>query len=805
MQSLWRTISPWNEAAMNPNSRRGFLKTTGLGLAALSALDLSREAGQGEEAVPDEPPIPPHRALAVPGVHVYPREHSVAAGETLELCTSASVPYQLSIHRLGHTLDDSSGDELLTRFPEEPPRPHPIHPGSYVHVASKLDGAITGLALECWVRPWATEAEAGLITQYDEKVACGFGLFLATGGAVGFYLGDGGAYRAAWTAASPVGLLEKGRWSHVAATWDGREKTIWVDGQPVVRQPFEGPAAAGAAPLRLAAAGFDGVAARFLDADLAAPAIYTRALTGAEVVERYQDRGLSRLPPGGAGAETAAFWPFVEEQGDRVADASGQGRHGRIINHATWMIGGPSFGGDVSRFAAYDPTNDRTRGHGLRFASDDLYDCRWPVAHRWAVPSDTKPGLYVARCHFTYDGTERVGETMFVVRRAASRPPAPILVLAATNTWRAYSGTPFVIPPVEAMPIFGTGGLGKGEPGVPAFDLYRAHAAGQGTYQVGLRMPWPAAGPYVLYGGPTRYSHLARADRFAHVWLEQNGYDFDLISDLDLHRNPGVLKDYKVVVINGHNEYWSLPMYRGLEDYLRGGGRLVVLSGNTLFWRVSFNATGTVMEARKVDAAGFQVPRGRRGEAWHSHDGRRGGMLRECGYPGWRLIGLDSLGYNSPGIAENFGPFVAERTDHPFFRTPEETGLNPGDRFGWAGEGRVPMANGHEFDVRPSILVAMQEQPSPEGGVVPPDPPGIVRLANGIIPWSKGGTAFDYFFRPFKPKTEQGGEMIDWPRPEGGRVFNAGTIGAGWALAADPRWSTLLKNVLHHFGVTRRM
>jgi hypothetical protein len=97
----------------------------------------------------------------------------------------------------------------------------------------------------------------------------------------------------------------------------------------------------------------------------------------------------------------------------------------------------------------------------------------------------------------------------------------------------------------------------------------------------------------------------------------------------------------------------------------------------------------------------------------------------------------------------------------------------------------------------------MQQQPSPEGGIVPPDPPGIVRLANGIIPWSKGGTAFDYFFRPFKPTSDQGGEMIDWPRPEGGRVFNAGTIGAGWALGADPRWSMLLRNVLHHFGVVR--
>ncbi len=45
--------------------------------------------------------------------------------------------------------------------------------------------------------------------------------------------------------------------------------------------------------------------------------------------------------------------------------------------------------------------------------------------------------------------------------------------------------------------------------------------------------------------------------------------------------------------------------------------------------------------------------------------------------------------------------------------------------------------------------------------------------------------------------------MIWWERADGGTVFNAGTIGAGWALHADPRWSTLLRNVLHRFGVDR--
>jgi hypothetical protein len=43
--------------------------------------------------------------------------------------------------------------------------------------------------------------------------------------------------------------------------------------------------------------------------------------------------------------------------------------------------------------------------------------------------------------------------------------------------------------------------------------------------------------------------------------------------------------------------------------------------------------------------------------------------------------------------------------------------------------------------------------------------------------------------------------MIYWERPQGGRVFHTGAIGSGWALSADPKFQTLIRNVLHHFGV----
>ena len=774
-------------------TRREFLQTTGAGLVAASALRRSARAKAPEE----RPSIPPHRALAVPGVHAYPLAHSVAAGDTLELCVSASVPYRLSICRLGVKVDDPAGDTVLTRFDESAANPQQIHPGSYVHLEKRLRGTLRAITLECWVRPWDITRLQGLISQEDKDSSAGLALGIGTDGYVGFYLGDNVSPDEALVHRTKPGVIKRNQWHHLVATWNGTRKRVFVDAAEVGAWDFAGPLLPGPHVLRLGAMAQTGIANHFLDGDLAMPAIYDRALSEEDVRARFAQKGLQPAASQGV----LACWPLSEERGETVADVAG-GREGRIINHATWMIGGPSFEANVPRFGDYDPKQDATRGHGLRFASDDLYDCRWKVTHRWPVPADARSGIYVARMEFTYEDKPRTYHCTFIVRRAPRRKKAPLLLVAATNTWRAYSGTPFAITPPQQHQVWGTGGLAKDAGGLPAYNLYRDHAAGQGTYQVGLRMPWPAAGPYVLYGAPTKYSHLARADRFPQIWLEAQGYEYDVISDLDLHRDPGVLRGYQTFVVVGHNEYWSLPMYRGLDSYLRGGGNLVVLSGNTLFWRVSFNDDGTVMECRKADAAGNRVPTARRGEAWHSQDDRRGGMMRECGWPGINLIALDCLGFNSPSAPEQFGPYLVEDPEHFLFNRPERVGLKKGDALGWTAAG-VPMANAHEFDIRPSTFARLQEQPSPAGGVVPNDPPDIQLLANGQVFWKKGGSAFDYFFRKIAPKTDQGAEMIYWERPEGGRVFNAGAIGSGWVLHADERWAAVLRNVLAHFGVAK--
>ena len=779
---------------MRKTSRREFIKQTGVGVAGLSLLQNNT---WGATKTRSRTEIPPHTGTIVPGVHGYSDQISVAAGEKIKFNISGTVPYQLSIVRLGHDPDSTALDSVVHTFDPSVPTPQAIHPGSYVSVEKNLTGPIKALTLECWVRPYDVTKWSGLITQYDYTNDCGIGLFLNADGGISFYLGDGGKFDSKCLHSTPEKRVRKNQWYHMVATWDGKVKSIWLDGKRVGKWNFDGSVRAGKMSLRLGAYSENGLASNFLDGDLAMTCIYDRALSSQEIQQRLNQEAL--LP-----AEKAlACWTFAEESGDTIGDASGKSRHGKIINHGTWMIGGPSFNHEVLRFADYDPKKDKRRGHSLRLASDDLYDCRWTTTHEYRIPASARSGLYAGRIEYEWEGKPHLYHVTFVVKKALRVRKAPICVIAATNTWRAYNGTPFAKPVQKLKRVSTTAGMVNSPGDPPAYCFYRRHAAGQGTYQLGTKMPYVGADPYLLYGEPTSYSHLARAERFAQIWLEKSGYEYDLVTDVDLHRDPDLLQGYKAFIINGHSEYWSLPAYAGLEKFFKNGGNVIVLSGNSLFWRVSYNDDCSIIECRKVDAPGEQMKPHERGESWHSQDGKRGGLLREAGYPGWKLIGLETLGWTGTLAYEMFGPYVAGNTDHFLFNTPEKVNLKRGDKFGMRSDG-FSLANGHEFDIRLSALSDLQELPSPAGATVPKDPPGkMIHLADGITPWSRGGSAFDYFFRPIRPKSEQGAEMIYWERAEGGKVFNAGSINAGWGMFYDAQFQALMRNVLFHFGVTK--
>jgi N,N-dimethylformamidase len=477
----------------------------------------------------------------------------------------------------------------------------------------------------------------------------------------------------------------------------------------------------------------------------------------------------------------------------------------------------------VPQFGNYDPSKDPMRGHGLRFASDDLFDCRWQVTQTYTVPANARSGIYVAR--LSYQADQRQGlqaayyHVTFIVQ-PNSQQRAPILLVCPTNTWLAYNSKPFLRrqyrqTDIPGIPLFletyQTFRRDEASPlDAPQYSCYLAHQNSAPGYHFGRLLPNPAADPYATYGSFANYSHLTRATRFTQVWLESNHYAYDVISDLDLHTTPGILKNYETVILPGHSEYWSIPAYNGLKSYLRNGGHLIVLSGNTMYWRVSFSPDGTVMECRKGDGVGEQVDPRRRGEIWHSDDGLRGGLMRECGFPGWQLTGLETFGIENllgggstppepPAGDDAFGTFHVKTPKH----------------FLWHGLGVIDGQDfarntvGHESDVRVATLETFRNNAGhgvPAGATAPVEPRGITTLALATIPSAASiitEDILDYFLQRLTlDDIDRVAEVIYWERPDGGLVFNGGAIANGVALLNDSIFGGkpgLMRNVLSNF------
>ena len=804
----------------DPN-RRDFLKSSSAAVAAGTVLGTDARVTGAQPQRPTEAGIPPHRPLPLDEVHTYTNRLSVAAGETIDFHISSTYPYEFQVCRLGPDVESPSQDEVLQSWQVAEPVMQPIHPGSYIHVESSLptNQDLHAVTLECWVRLWNVTGKQGVITQRDQTQSGGYGLHVREDRAVEFYLAglQFGKETHSTRPGSLTGPGEKDdsdyfrispakQWHHLVATFDGTHKRIFIDGHRAGQWKITGRVKVPDAPLRIGADGRAGQADDFLDADIAMPAVYLRALSATEIKERFEAKALR--PP--AGDRLLACWPLAEEQGDHIADISGHERHGRLINHGTWMIGGPSFDANVGQFSTYDPNKDATRGHGLRLASDDLYDCRWQPTFQYRIPENAKSGAYVGRIRFQLDGESRLYHSLFVVKKSASAPRAPVAFLFSTNTWKAYSATPFSPTWPGFKASIGARGywFDANDPKSP-YCCYRHHRAGQPTYQMGMRMPWPTAGPYTLEGSPqSDFSHLCRADRFTETWLAREGYDYDAYSELDLHQDPHLLDGYQAVMIVGHSEYWSRKQYEHVRQYLESGGNVICLSGNTLYWRVSFDEDHLVMECRKADGWGAQLTPERRGECWHSHDRRRGGVPRDCGFPAWKLLGVEFLSFNSMKSA-GAGPFRVSQAEHFLFQKPNRVNLKNGDRFGFDPDNPRRQAIGNESDVRVSTLMRLAAGPIPEdapSGLM--DPPGIDVLAEGVYDWKqlgRGGAFRDYYHRVLPPELSESHdvacEMIYWERDDGGRVFAAPSISAAWPLARDEHWSKLLKNVLDHFGV----
>jgi hypothetical protein len=113
--------------------------------------------------------------------------------------------------------------------------------------------------------------------------------------------------------------------------------------------------------------------------------------------------------------------------------------------------------------------------------------------------------------------------------------------------------------------------------------------------------------PYMRWAYENDYSpHYSDAgwayyERPFAAWAEAAGYDFDVLTQEDLNKNPDCLMPYDVMILVGHDEYWSWEMRDVLDAWVERGGCLARFAGNAA-WQIRIEENAAVQICYKDPA-----------------------------------------------------------------------------------------------------------------------------------------------------------------------------------------------------------
>lgn len=275
----------------------------------------------------------------------------------------------------------------------------------------------------------------------------------------------------------------------------------------------------------------------------------------------------------------------------------------------------------------------------IHFLADAIEDCGWQADFQAVVPPGTTSGFYAARL-VSGEDTDFVP---FFVRPATDSDRARVLLVAPSATYSAYSNSRFWWEsPVQEAVQDRLVELGQEEQYLlvhpeAGLSSYDCHLDGTDVCYVSRRRPNLNMRPgHVRAEGYT-------CDLYLVDWMEHEGYQFDVVTDEDLH-SDGVelLAKYPVVLTGTHPEYMSAKIFDAFDQYTDNGGRLLYLGGNGFFMNINFDQTRPwVMENRRVDLW-ERDEQTQQAESLNSTDGLRGGRLHKIGRSALRGVGVES-------------------------------------------------------------------------------------------------------------------------------------------------------------------
>lgn len=730
--------------------------------------------------------------LAITG---YAERLSVQPGEEVGIMVSTrEAEYRADVVRLIQGDEDPEGPGFIEEVIESevsgeyPGRVQWWDAGSYVEIEGRpeVSGSFT---VQGWVFPTRPEAGVqGIVTHWDGDRESGWGLFIDEAGELALWLADGSgrvervSSGESFPSVSPFnGAYQTSKWFFVAGVYDAERGEVRLYQEPLREWPTgtqtarvsEGVSAievvAGDVPMMLsgyAVAGPDGrqFAGGNYSGKLEAPRVYDRALTEEEV-GALRDGGRS------SSEGLVAAWDFTKEiQSRRVVDASGQGFDGRTVNMPKRAVTGRKWNGREINFR-----NAPEQYGAIHFHDNALEKAEWEESIRFRVPEGLRSGFYAMRVRA---GGEE-DHIPFFVRPKRGESHAPIAYLVPTYTHLAYANIGNACPACRDLPTNGT---------------YGRHSDGTGIVFSSAQRPILDMRPKAVtsWGAGGRTPRHYSADLYLIHWLEELGFEYDVITDGDLHAEGAeLLEPYRAVITGSHPEYVSEEMLIGIDEYLGKGGRLIYLGGNGFYWITSVDEENPdLIEVRKW--GGTQSSAMAPGEYYHSTTGELGGLWRNRGWHPQKMVGI---GFTTMGWDRNA---VYERT---------EASLEPAYGFIFEGVGPDEIIGDFEsLGMGHGAAGDELDRADPRLGT----PPGVPSLAIADDLTTRYQLVVEEILQ--MTGSRGGGEHSDVrsdivyvPYPNQGAVFSAGSISwfaSLWAhdTGYDNNVSRITENVLRTFS-----
>jgi methionine-rich copper-binding protein CopC len=224
------------------------------------------------------------------------------------------------------------------------------------------------------------------------------------------------------------------------------------------------------------------------------------------------------------------------------------------------------YGGDGARKVATIPASQTFRQNQpspLVDTTTGLIDAgNWQVSASWGVPTSATSGIYIA--NIIREDTGSGSQMVFVVRDDDSH--SDVLFQTSDSTWQAYNSW---------------GGN----------SFYTGSPAGR-AYKISYNRPFNTR------TSTSNGRDFVFGEEYPMVrWLEANGYEVSYFTDMDGDRRGAEIKEHKIFMSTGHDEYWSGGQRANVEAARDAGVNLAFFSGNEVYWKTrwenSIDGTGT--------------------------------------------------------------------------------------------------------------------------------------------------------------------------------------------------------------------